>query len=286
MIREDKITATTCPFCGVGCRLDLHTRGGQILRATTPYDHIVSRGNLCVKGRFGWDFIYHPQRITTPLIKRNGQFQPATWDEALDLVADRFVEIIRRDGPDALATFLCAKATNEDNYLAQKLFRAVVGTNNIDHCTRLCHAASVVALMMAVGSSAMSNTAAECIHSDVLLVTGSNTAESHPLIALQMKEAARKHGTRIIVADPRRVEMVDFAELWLPQRPGTDVPLFTAMANVIIRERLANEQFIAERTEGFEAFAKAIEGFTPEYASAICGVPAADIVRAARMYPS
>ncbi|MBI5878670.1 MAG: formate dehydrogenase subunit alpha [Chloroflexi bacterium] len=280
----ETVTSTTCPFCGVGCTLELHVKGDQILRATSPYDSVVNHGNLCVKGRFGWDFIYHPKRVTEPLIKRNGHFEPATWDEALDLVADRFTEIYRRHGPDALATFLCAKATTEDNYLAQKLFRAVFQTNNIDHCTRLCHAGSVVALMLSVGSSAMSNTAAECALSDVIIVTGSNTAESHPIIALQLKEAVRKHGAKLIVADPRRVEMVDFAELWLPQRPGTDVPLYSAMANVIIREGLVNERFIAERTEGFDAFAKAIEGFTPDFAASICAVPAADIIRAARMY--
>src|SRR5439155_11444093 len=180
--------------------------------------------------------------------------------------------------------FLCAKATNEDNYLAQRLFRAVLHTNNIDHCTRLCHAGSVVALQMAIGSSAMSNTAAECIKSDVFIVTGSNTAESHPIIALQMKEAVRKYGAKLIVADPRRVEMVDFAEIWLNQRPGTDVPLFSAMAHVIVKENLHNKRFIAERTEGFEGYVKTPEPFTPAFAETITGVPADDIVRAARLY--
>ncbi|MEP7198614.1 MAG: molybdopterin-dependent oxidoreductase, partial [Chloroflexota bacterium] len=167
---------------------------------------------------------------------------------------------------------------------AQKMFRAVLRTNNIDHCTRLCHAGSVVALQMAVGSSAMSNTAAECVKSDVFIVTGSNTAESHPIIALQMKEAVRKHGAQLIVADPRRVEMVDFAALWLCQRPGTDVPLFSAMAHVIVKEGLHNRKFIAERTENFDAYRQSLEGFTPEYAALVTGVPAPDIVRAARMY--
>ncbi len=279
-----KIVSTTCPFCGVGCNLELHVKGDQILKATSPYDSVVNHGNLCVKGRFGWDFIYNPKRVTTPLIKRGGQFEPASWDEALELVATRFVETYRQHGPDALATFCCAKATNEDNYLLQKLFRAVLHTNNIDHCTRLCHAGSVVALQMAIGSSAMSNTASEVIKTDVFIVTGSNTAESHPIIALQMKEAVRKHGAKLIVADPRRVEMVDFAELWLCQRPGTDVALFSAMAHVIVKEGLHNRKFIEERTENFDAYVKSLEGFTPAYAELICGVPAEDIVRAAKMY--
>ena len=194
------------------------------------------------------------------------------------------VEIYQRDGADAMAVYCCAKATNEDNYLLQKLFRALFRSNNIDHCTRLCHAGSVVALQMALGSSAMSNTAAEVIHSDVFLVTGSNTAETHPIIALQMKAAVEKHGAKLIVVDPRRVEMVNWATLWLPEKPGTDVPLFSAMAHVIIKEQLYNQDFIDRRTEGFEDFRKSIEPCTPEYAEAISGVDRNLIIQAARMY--
>jgi formate dehydrogenase alpha subunit len=296
MMRNEKTVVTTCPFCGVGCRLDLHVSGNQISHVTTPYDDIVSKGNLCVKGRFGWDFVYHPDRVLTPLIRKELQkpgtrkparredWREASWDEALDLVTTRFAEIVTRDGPDATAVFCCAKATCEDNYALQKMFRAVIGTNNIDHCTRLCHAGSVVALQMAVGTSAMSNTGSDIYDCDVAIVTGTNTAESHPIIALQFKDAVMHHGTKLIVADPRRVEMVNFAALWLQQRPGTDVPLFSAMANVIIQEKLYNAEFIRQRTENFEAFAKAMEEFTPEMAERISGVPADKIVQAARMY--
>ena len=300
MLFDERVTATTCPFCGVGCRLDLHLRGDQILHVTTPYDHVVSRGNLCVKGRFGWDFVYHPNRVLKPLIRKEvgagsprpyprtaaerDDWREATWDEALELVSDRFAATVKEHGPDATAVFCCAKATNEDNYALQKMFRAVIGTNNIDHCTRLCHAGSVVALQLALGSSAMSNTASEIYKCDVAIITGSNTAETHPIIALQMKDAVKHHGTQLIVADPRRVEMVDFAALWLNQRPGTDVPLFSAMAHVVIKEKLYNEEFVRERTENFEAFAKSMEDFTPETAERITGVPKADIIRAARLY--
>jgi formate dehydrogenase alpha subunit len=183
-----------------------------------------------------------------------------------------------------MAVYCCAKATNEDNYLLQKLFRALFRSNNVDHCTRLCHAGSVVALQMALGSSAMSNTAAEVIHSDVFLITGSNTAETHPIIALQMKAAVANHGAKLIVVDPRRVEMVNWAELWLPEKPGTDVPLFSAMAHVIIKERLYNQDFIDRRTEGFAEFVKSMEKFTPAYAESISGVDRNLIVEAARMY--
>ncbi len=293
---SDRTVPTTCPFCGVGCRLDLHIKGDQILAATTPYNHVVSRGNLCVKGRFGWDFIYHPDRVLKPLMRKTPQhagrrtpaqrddWREATWDEALELVTDRFAATVKQHGADATAVFCCAKATNEDNFVLQKMFRAVIGTNNIDHCTRLCHAGSVVALQLALGSSAMSNTASEIYQTEVALITGSNTAETHPIIALQMKDAVKHHGVQLIVADPRRVEMVNFAALWLNQKPGTDVPLFSAMANVILAEKLYNESFIRERTENFEAFAKAMQDFTPEYAERITGVPRDDIVKAARMY--
>jgi len=296
MLTNERVVATTCPFCGVGCRLDLHTQANQILAATTPYDHVVSRGNLCVKGRFGWDFIYHPNRVLKPLIRKELQrpghrtpanrddWREASWDEALELVTDRFASTVKNHGADATAVFCCAKATNEDNYVLQKMFRAVIGTNNIDHCTRLCHAGSVVALQLALGSSAMSNAASEIYKTDVAIITGSNTAETHPIIALQMKDAVKHHGVQLIVADPRRVEMVNFAALWLCQKPGTDVPLFSAMANVILAEKLYNQEFVAARTENFEAFAKSMQDFTPEFAEHISGVPRDDIVKAARMY--
>ena len=183
-----------------------------------------------------------------------------------------------------MAVYCCAKATNEDNYLLQKLFRALFRTNNVDHCTRLCHAASVVALQMAVGSAAMSNTAAEVIENDVFIVTGSNVSENHPIIALQMKAAVQKHGAKLIVIDPRRIELVDYATLWLPNKPGTDVPVFSAMAHVILKENLHNQQFIDDRTENFDAFALSMEKFTPEYAETISGVDRQLIIEAARMY--
>jgi formate dehydrogenase alpha subunit len=297
MLEPDRIVPTTCPFCGVGCNLDLHIKDDYIFNVTSPFESVVNHGNLCVKGRFGYDFIYSPGRVTTPLIRVTPQspgsrtpardlsdWRPVSWDEALDYTADRLVEIYQRDGSDALSVYCCAKATNEDNYLLQKMFRALFRTNNVDHCTRLCHAGSVVALQMAIGSAAMSNTAAEVIHSDVFMITGSNTAETHPIIAIQMKAAVEKYGAKLIVVDPRRVEMVNYATLWLPEKPGTDVPVFSAMAHVIIKEKLYNQDFIQERTEGFDEFVKSVEKFTPEYAEAISGVDRSLIIQAARMY--
>ncbi len=296
-IAPDRIVTSTCPYCGVGCTLRMHIKEDFIYKVTSPFDSPVNHGNLCVKGRFGYDFMYHPDRVTVPLIRKEPQqpgqrtqafdrsaWREVSWDEALDYTADRLVAIYRRDGPGAMAVYCCAKATNEDNYLLQKLFRALFRSNNVDHCTRLCHAGSVVALQMAVGSSAMSNTAAEVIHNDVFIVTGSNTAETHPIIALQMKAAVEKYGAKLIVVDPRRVEMVNHATLWLPLRPGTDVPLYSAMAHVILKEGLYNEAFLRARTENFDEFAASMEQFTPEYAEAISGVERDLIVQAARLY--
>src|SRR3990172_1840545 len=246
MLQPDRIVPTTCPYCGVGCTLELHIRDDTIYTVTSPFDSPVNHGNLCVKGRFGYDFIYSPARVTTPLIRKTPQtpghrtqafdrseWREVSWDEALDIVADRLVEIYRRDGSDALAVYCCAKATNEDNYLLQKMFRALFRTNNVDHCTRLCHAGSVTALLKALGTSAMSNTAAEVEKADVFIVTGSNTSENHPIIALHMKEAVMKYGAQLIVIDPRRIELVDLAELWLPLKPGTHVPPFTPPAYLL-----------------------------------------------------
>ncbi len=297
MIQSDRIVSTTCPFCGVGCNLELHIKENFIYRVTTPFDGVVNKGNLCVKGRFGYDFIYNPKRITTPMIRKEFQepgkrkqtfdlseWRQVSWEEALEYTVDRLVEIYQRDDYHAMAVYCCAKATNEDNYLLQKMFRSLFRTNNVDHCTRLCHAASVVALQMAIGSSAMSNTADEVVDNDVFIVTGTNTTENHPIIALQMKAAVKKHGAKLIVVDPRRIELVDYAALWLAEKPGTDVALYSAMAHVILKEKLYNQKFIDERTENFEEFAKSMEKFTPEYAESISGVDRKLIVQAARMY--
>ena len=275
MISPDSITTTTCPFCGVGCTLQLHIRDQFIYKVTSPFDSIVNHGNLCVKGRFGYDYVFNRERITTPMIRKTpqkpGSRVPAptledwtsiTWEEALELVADRLARIYQRDGSGAMAVYCCAKATNEDNYLMQKMYRTLFRSNNIDHCTRLCHAGSVVALQMAVGSSAMSNTASEVIHNDVFIVTGSNVTENHPIIALQMKAAIEKHGAKLIVVDPRRIELVNYATLWLPEKPGTDVAVFSAMAHVILQEKLYNQEFIDTRTENFASFAESMEKFT------------------------
>jgi predicted molibdopterin-dependent oxidoreductase YjgC len=219
MLQPDRIVRSTCPFCGVGCQLELHVRDDKILRVEAPFEAAPNYGMLCVKGRFGTDYLSHPSRLTHPLIRANTDqprsaepvWRQATWEEALDLVAERLADLVRQSGGDSIATFACAKATNEDNYLLQKLTRAVLGTNNVDHCSRLCHAGSVAGLQLAIGSSAMSNSIAEMEHLDLFIVTGSNTTETHPVISNFLKRAVRRNQARMIVIDPRKIEMTDFA---------------------------------------------------------------------------
>ncbi len=295
MLAPDHTVRTTCPYCGVGCQVDLLIKDNHIFRVEAPFDAAPNYGRLCVKGRFGMDFVAHPSRLTTPLIRKDLDekprrpiglegFRPASWDEALDLAADRLAAIVQAHGGDAVGTFCSAKATNEENYLFQKFVRAVLGTNNVDHCARLCHAASVAGLSIAIGSSAMSNSIAEMKDLDVFIVTGSNTSETHPVISTFLRQAVVEGGAKLIVVDPRGIEMTEFATLWLRQRPGTDVAVFQAMAHVIVAEELYNQEFIAARTEGFDKYAASLSPFTPEWAESISGVPADSIRQAARLY--
>jgi len=279
-------TRTVCAYCGVGCQIDLNVnpKTNKIVKVTTNPDYIPNKGNLCVKGKFGMDFVGHPDRLTTPLIKRNGKFEKATWQQAIKLVADRLNKIKSEFGPDSIAGLSSAKCTNEDNYIFQKFIRTAIGTNNVDHCARLCHASTVAGLARAFGSGAMTNSIEEIKNSQCIFVIGSNTSEAHPVIALYIKEAAVKKGARLIVADPRDIELVRFSKLHLQQRPGTDVALINAMMNVIISENLLDRDFIDARTENFEAVAETVKDITAEIAEKITTVPAENIRQAARIY--
>ncbi|MBN1834746.1 MAG: formate dehydrogenase subunit alpha [Spirochaetales bacterium] len=280
---EFQTTATICPYCGCGCTLVMHTRGGEIVKVTTTRDS-VGRGNLCVKGKFGTYFVNHKERLTRPLIKREGRFEEASWDEALDLVAKRLREIKEAHGPGAIAGLSSAKCTNEDNYVFQRFMRAVIGTNNVDHCARLCHASTVAGLAKAFGSGAMTNSITEFRFADCFFVTGSNTTEAHPIIALEIKAAVEKNGAKLIVADPREIDLVRFATLWLRHRSGTDVALFNGIMHVILAEGLEDREFIEKRTEDFEKLKAVLADYTPEKVEKITGVPREQIVEAARLY--
>ncbi len=217
---------TICPYCGVGCRIEVEKKGNEIVRINGA-DGPANDGRLCVKGRFGYEYQMNEDRLKTPLIKENGQFREASWDEALDLVASKFKEIKNEYGGDAIAGLASARCTNEDNYVFQKFMRAVLGTNNVDHCARLCHASTVAGLARAFGSGAMTNSIKEFEYADCILVTGSNTTETHPVISTYIKNAVIKHGAKLIVVDPRRIDLVKYATLWLRQKTEPMLPGLT-----------------------------------------------------------
>ncbi len=274
-------TVTTCEYCGVGCQIEVYTRNNEIVKVRGA-EGPANEGRLCVKGRFGHEYI-EKERLTAPLIKKEGKFVKVSWDEALDYVATRLLQIKKMYGPTALGGLSSAKCTNEENYLFQKFVRVVCGTNNVDHCARLCHASTVAGLARAFGSGAMTNAIAEVKACDCIFVIGSNTTETHPVIATYMKNAVRK-GAVLIVADPRKIDLVNCAAVHLQHRNGTDVALINGMMNVIYTEGLMDEEFIKERTEGFDEFVRVIKEYTPEKVEKITGVPKDKVVYAAQLY--
>src|SRR5213594_494146 len=271
---------TTCPYCGVGCGISVNVRdnGHLAVMADDVPSNQSSLGMLCVKGRFGTGFIHSRDRITSPLIRREGHWVEVGWDEALDAAAEGLAKHHGRFG--ALAS---AKATNEDGYVIQKFCRVVMRTNDVDHCTRLCHSPSVEAMLASMGSGATSNSYQDYEESGCLLVVGADASANHPVIAIRFRRAVAR-GARLVVVNPKRIELCDQADLWLQQRPGTDVALFNAMARVILDDGLANLDFVRTRTEGFEAWRASLEPFTLAHAEGVTGVRASDIARAARWY--
>src|SRR6267143_289324 len=352
----DKVVRSVCPYCGVGCQVDLHVADNKVLRVTSPDIELdtPNQGSTCVKGRFGYDFPQHRDRLTKPLIRKGwvkegghwtwrgptgrerrggpwqtiegeGQnakpagpprsvgkslrelsllerldldirdrgatpaswyepFREASWDEALELTTQELLRIKGARGGDALACFSSAKCSNEENYVLMRLFRGALGTNNIDHCTRLCHSTSVAAMQRALNTSAASGSMREVEHAaDVIFIAGANTTESHPVFGAAIKRAQQR-GATLVVADPRRTELAGRADIHLQMQPGTDVALFTAMLNHIVARGLEDKPFIAARTTGFDAVRQSVRALTPEVAAKITGVPAELIRRAAEIY--
>lgn len=281
--RETRKVKTLCPFCGCGCNIYLDLRDQDVIGVRAADNESVNRICLCVKGRFGYDFIKHPDRLTKPLIRRNGNLEEASWEEALDLVASKLQQIREESGTDSIACLSSAKSTNEENYLMQKFARAVIGTNNIDHCARLCHASTVVGLASSFGSAAMTNSIAEIEDADAILITGSNTTESHPIIATRVKRAVTR-GAKLIVIDPRKINITNQATVWLRQNPGTDVAWLNGMMHIIIEEGLWAREYVEQRTENFEALRETVKKYTPELVEGITGVPQDKLRQAARIY--
>ena len=281
-MKTEKIR-TTCAYCGVGCQIDLCVKGNRVV-GVEPAFGPSNQGILCVKGKFGYDFINHPDRLKTPLIRKNGALEPASWEEAMDRIETKFKEIQQEFGADALAGFSSARATNEENYLFQKFMRAGLGTNNVDHCARLCHASTVAGLASVLGSGAMTNTIPEVLDADVILIQGSNTSVGHPVLGTRIGQAVRQRGAKLIVIDPRRIPLAEQAEVFLQINPGTNVAVTNAMMHVILKEGLEDREYIAKKTEGFEELKAVVEAYSPERAAEICGVDPEDIRRAARLY--
>ena len=268
-----------CCYCGCGCGIKLGVRGNTIVGVQGDVDGPANGGRLCVKGRFGIaEFVHHPGRLTTPMIRKNGNLEEASWEEALDLVATR----LRGYTPAEVGVIASAKVTNEENYVIQKFARAVLGTNNIDHCARLCHAPSVAGLVQSFGSGAMTNSIGEISDSTCIFAIGTNTTEAHPIIGLEVIEAVRRGG-KLVVANPREIDLCRYADLWLRHSPGTDVALLMGMMRVIVDEELSDSAFISERCEGFEGFIESLKDFDLGFVEQVTGVPEAKIVEAARM---
>ena len=273
-----KTVSTVCPYCGVGCGIKITAEDGILTHVDDDPDNLSSKGLLCVKGRFGTAFVNHSDRLTTPLIRGPEGLQPASWDEALDLVAEKFAE-----HRGAFGSFSSAKATNEDNYILQKFVRAIMATNNIDHCTRLCHSPSVEAMLAQLGSGATSNSYSDYEAADCLFVVGADPSSNHPVAASRMR-AAVDRGAVLIVLNPKRIELCDHTDLWLRHYPGTDVAVLNGMANVILDDGLADQPFIAQRTEGYAEWRAQLDEYTPQAVEKMSGVPAELLVRAARAY--
>ncbi|MEO6363768.1 MAG: molybdopterin-dependent oxidoreductase, partial [Caldimonas sp.] len=294
----DRQVASLCPYCGVGCQLTYNIKDDKIL-FVNGRDGPANHERLCVKGRYGFDYAHHPQRLKVPLIRRSDApkrgdaemdpdrvldvFREASWEEALAFAGGRLAQIRDTHGSKALAGFGSAKGSNEEAYLFQKLVRVGFGSNNVDHCTRLCHASSVVALLEGIGSGAVSNPVMDVALAEVVIIIGANPTVNHPVAATWIKNAAQ-NGTKLVICDPRRSDLGRLAHRFLQFKPDTDVALLNAMMHVIVSEDLVDAEFIANRTSGYEELRKNVEGYSPEAMAPICGVDADTIRYVARLY--
>ena len=294
----DKVVPSVCPYCGVGCQLNYHVKDDRILHVEGR-DGPANHSRLCVKGRYGFDYAHHPQRLTKPLIRREGfpksgdftmdpdnvmqVFREASWEEALDFAGGKLKSLRDTHGDHTLAGFGSAKGSNEEAYLFQKLVRTGFRNNNVDHCTRLCHASSVVALLEGIGSGAVSNPVMDVMKADVVLLIGANPIVNHPVAATWIKNAV-KNGTKLIILDPRRSDLSRHAHRHLQFKADTDVPMLNAMMNVIVSEGLVDQSFIDSRTIGFDELRRNVESYTPESMAPICGIEAETLREVARLF--
>jgi formate dehydrogenase alpha subunit len=274
---------TTCPYCGTGCNFFLQVADGRLVGVVPCKTDEISLGRLCIKGYNAHAFVQHPDRLKHPMVREGGQLRQVTWEQAMDRIVNEVTRIRNKYGSDSVIVLASAKCTNEENYLFQKLARAALGTNNVDHCARLCHASTVSGLLYSFGSGAMTNTIPEFDNADCILVTGSNTLEAHPMIGARMLRALDK-GAKIIVVDPRETPLSRISYLSLHQKSGTDIAWINGMIKIIIDEGLMDEAFVKQRTTAFEELREAVKDYTPEKVEEITGVPKGKLSEAARVY--
>ena len=284
LMRESRVkrTKTVCTYCGVGCSFEVWTKDRHILKVE-PLEGPTNGISTCVKGKFGWDYVNSPDRLTKPLIRENGKFREASWEEALSLVARKFAEIKVKDGADALAFVSSSKCTNEESYLMQKLARAVIGTNNMDNCSRYCQAPATQGLFRTVGYGGDSGSIKDIEAAGLVIIIGSNTAESHPVLATRVKRAHKHHGQKLIVSDLRKNEMARRADLFIHPHPGTDMIWLSWVSRYLLENGLAKTEFLQQWVNGLEDYQKSLTPFTLEFTAEKCGLPAETLLRMAHM---
>jgi formate dehydrogenase major subunit len=281
--RFDRTATTTCGYCGVGCRLETRAIDGRIVSIAPALDGPANEGHTCLKGRFAHGFTRSPDRLQTPLIREDGELRPASWEEALDRIVAEVERIKGAHGPDALAGLASSRATNEDCYSMARLMRAAIGTNNIDNCSRVCHSPTSFALRKAFGLSGATGSFTDIDHAEVALLMGVNPTQGHPVVGARIKQAALR-GCKLITIDPRRIELADYGAIHLAPRPGTNAAVVLGLCHVVRRDGMLDKEFIAARTEGFEAVEELLEGYDPAAVEEVTGIPAADLEAAAHLY--
>ncbi len=279
----EEFTHSICSYCGTGCEINIGTSHGKIVQILPVLDSPVNRGHLCVKGRYSFSFVDSPDRVTDPMIRVNGKWTPSTWDGALEYASEKLRDTRAQYGPDSIGVLGSSRATNEENYLTQKFARVVIGTNNVDSCARVCHAPTAAGMGQTLGTGAATNSFSDIESARTILLFGTNTTENHPVVGARIKQQ-KLRGSRLIVVDPRKTELATYADIHLQIRPGTNIPMINAIANVIVEEGMVDNDFLQGRVDGYAEFRDYIRPWTPERAGAICGVEPELIRKAARIY--
>ncbi|HEU4599315.1 MAG TPA: formate dehydrogenase subunit alpha [Solirubrobacterales bacterium] len=281
--RFDRDVTTTCGYCGVGCRLEVHAREDRIATIGPALDGPANEGHTCLKGRFAHGFTRSPDRLTTPLVREDGELRPASWEQALERIVSELNRIKAAHGPDAIAGLASSRATNEDCYAMQRLMRAAIGTNNIDNCSRVCHSPTSFAMRKSFGLSGATGSFTDIDHAEVALLLGVNPTQGHPVVGARIKQAALR-GCKLVTIDPRRIELADYGEIHLSPRPGTNAAVVLGLCHVVRRDGLLDTDFIAARTEGYEDLERLLDAYDPVAVEEITGIPAAELEAAARLY--